>query len=80
MNLPARILVVEDEARIAEVIEGYLEAQGHGMDRAATGEEALDIAARRRPVLVLLDLGLPACRESTSAGASAPNPMCRSSC
>ena len=26
---PARILVVEDEARIAEVVQGYLEGQGH---------------------------------------------------
>ncbi len=56
---PARILVVEDEARIAEVVQGYLEGQGHSVDRAASGEEALAAAARRRPDLVILDLGLP---------------------
>jgi DNA-binding response OmpR family regulator len=56
---PARILVVEDEARIAEVVQGYLEAQGHTVDRAATGEAALAAAAGRRPDLVILDLGLP---------------------
>jgi two-component system response regulator RegX3 len=56
---PARILVVEDESRIAEVVQGYLEAQGHTVDWAATGEEALAAAAARRPDLVVLDLGLP---------------------
>ncbi len=56
---PARILVVEDEARIAEVVQSYLEAQGHVVDWAASGEEALAAAARRRPDLVVLDLGLP---------------------
>jgi two-component system response regulator ResD len=59
MSGPARILVVDDEARIAEVVQGYLEGQGHTVDRAATGEEALAAAASRRPDLVILDLGLP---------------------
>jgi DNA-binding response OmpR family regulator len=56
---PARILVVEDEARIAEVVQSYLEGQGHAVDWAASGEDALDAAASRRPDLVILDLGLP---------------------
>ena len=56
---PTRILVVDDEARIAEVVQGYLEGQGHTVDRAATGEEALAVAKSRRPDLVILDLGLP---------------------
>jgi two-component system, OmpR family, response regulator RegX3 len=59
MPTPARILVVEDEARIAEVVQSYLEAQGHTVDRAASGEEALAAVARCRPDLVVLDLGLP---------------------
>jgi DNA-binding response OmpR family regulator len=56
---PARILVVEDEARIAEVIQGYLEAQGYTVTWAGAGEEALAAAAARRPDLIVLDLGLP---------------------
>jgi len=59
MPTPARILVVEDETRIAEVVEGCLQAQGHTVIRSATGEEALAAAVSRRPDLAILDLGLP---------------------
>src|SRR5450756_3055603 len=59
MSTPTRILVVEDEARIAEVVQSYLEREGHMVVRAATGEDALADFARRRPDLVVLDLGLP---------------------
>ncbi len=59
MTGETRILVVEDEARIAEVVQEYLERDGHLVVRAATGGAALDAAARRRPDLVVLDLGLP---------------------
>ncbi len=54
-----RILVVEDEARIAEVVRQYLERDGYLVAGAATGEEALAEFARRRPALVVLDRGLP---------------------
>jgi two-component system, OmpR family, response regulator RegX3 len=59
MSTPTRILVVEDEARIAEVVQSYLEREGHMVVRTATGEDALADFARRRPDLVVLDLGLP---------------------
>jgi two-component system response regulator RegX3 len=59
MSIPTRILVVEDEARIAEVVQSYLEREGHRGVRAAPGEDALAAFARRRPDLVVLDLGLP---------------------
>jgi two-component system response regulator RegX3 len=59
MGDPTRILVVEDEARIAEVVQNYLEREGHLVVRAATGEDALDDFARQRPDLVVLDRGLP---------------------
>jgi two-component system response regulator RegX3 len=59
MGSPTRILVVEDEANIAEVVQSYLEREGHVVARAATGEDALDDFSRHRPDLVVLDLGLP---------------------
>jgi DNA-binding response OmpR family regulator len=54
-----RILVIEDEARIAEVVQQYLERDGHMVVWRATGEDALEDVARRPPSLVVLDLGLP---------------------
>jgi two-component system, OmpR family, response regulator RegX3 len=77
MKGPTRILLVEDEERIAEVVEQYLERAGYMVVRAATGEEALDDVAGRRPDLVVLDLGLPGmsgedvCR-SIRAGSDVP--------
>ncbi|RCH68913.1 response regulator [Streptomyces sp. SDr-06] len=54
-----RILVVDDDPTVAEVVTGYLERAGHAVDLAADGPAALSAAARRRPDLVVLDLMLP---------------------
>ncbi|MBB6029230.1 two-component system response regulator BaeR/two-component system response regulator AdeR [Oceanithermus desulfurans] len=54
-----RILVVEDEARIADVLERYLRAEGFVTERAASGKRALELWRAFRPDLILLDLMLP---------------------
>jgi two-component system KDP operon response regulator KdpE len=54
-----RVLVVDDEPQIQRALEVNLVARGYQVDLAATGEEALALAASRRPDVVLLDLGLP---------------------
>jgi two-component system OmpR family response regulator len=54
-----RILVVDDEAHIREVICFALEKAGHTPIIAATGPEALTRFHRDRPDLVILDIGLP---------------------
>ncbi|WP_329561311.1 response regulator transcription factor [Kitasatospora sp. NBC_01266] len=56
---PARILVVDDDPTVAEVVAGYLLRAGYLVDRAADGRAALERAARGRPDLVVLDLMLP---------------------
>jgi two-component system alkaline phosphatase synthesis response regulator PhoP len=53
------ILVVEDDARIAEIVNDYLRHAGFEVVRAGTGEDALVLASARHPNLVVLDLGLP---------------------
>jgi two-component system, OmpR family, KDP operon response regulator KdpE len=54
-----RVLVVDDEAPIRRALEANLRARGYDVDLAATGEQALDLAAKRHPDAVILDLGLP---------------------
>ena len=54
-----RILVVEDDDDIAELIQYNLERDGYAVTRVETGEAALERIARERPDLLLLDLMLP---------------------
>ena len=54
-----RILVVDDEPQILRALATNLRARDYDVDLAATGEEALTIAARKHPDLVIVDLGLP---------------------
>jgi DNA-binding response OmpR family regulator len=53
------ILVVEDEANIADLVELYLRKEGFRVLKAGSGEEGLTAARRERPRLVVLDVGLP---------------------
>ncbi|MEW2299479.1 response regulator transcription factor [Streptomyces sp. NPDC006655] len=55
----ARILVVDDDPTVAEVVAGYLDRAGHLVDRAGDGPTALTRAAAHWPDLVVLDLMLP---------------------
>lgn len=53
------VLVVDDEPHIRDVLRGYLEADGHQVLEAATGEDALDMLAAHDVDVVLLDVMLP---------------------
>lgn len=55
----ARVLVVEDEPRLAAVLSDYLRAAGHETDWVADGLRVREVFRRWRPDLVLLDLMLP---------------------
>ena len=54
-----RILVVDDEAGIRDLVGTYLRNEGFVVDDAADGDEALDRIARFPPDLMVLDLRLP---------------------
>jgi len=56
---PFRILVVDDERLIRELVESLFADGGVQVDGAATGTEALERAARNPPDLILLDVVLP---------------------
>ncbi len=53
------ILVVDDDPRVAEMIAGYLIQEGYHTLIAASGEEALKLAASERPFAVTLDIIMP---------------------
>jgi two-component system response regulator ResD len=53
------VLVVDDEPTIAEVVSRYLERAGYRTRVAADGAQALELVARQRPDLIVLDLMLP---------------------
>jgi two-component system phosphate regulon response regulator PhoB len=55
----ARILVVEDEPDIQEVLEYNLKRDGHEVTLTSTAKDGLRFARDRRPDIVLLDLMLP---------------------
>ena len=54
-----RVLIVEDDVDIADVLRRSLRNEGYEVKTSADGVEALDIAAGFVPDLVVLDLGLP---------------------
>ena len=55
----ARILVIEDEPDIQQVLEYNLREKGHKVYLAGNGDEGLKLAREKKPDLVLLDLMLP---------------------
>lgn len=57
--MSSRVLVVDDDPTIAEVVTGYLERAGFAVEHAPDGPQALAFAARTPPDLVVLDLMLP---------------------
>lgn len=56
---PAHILVVEDEASIAEVVSLYLKRAGYSVEIASDGRQAINIFQKQKPDFVILDLMLP---------------------
>src|SRR5689334_263663 len=55
----ARVLIIEDEPKLAAVLADYLRAEGYVVELLATGAGALDWIRRESPDVVLLDLMLP---------------------
>lgn len=71
-STPARVLVVEDEPRLAALLADYLKAAGHVVDIIHDGREVIPAVRASAPDLMLLDLMLPGrdgleiCRELRS--------------
>jgi two-component system, OmpR family, alkaline phosphatase synthesis response regulator PhoP len=76
-----RVLIVEDEADIRELMRYNLEREGFAVEEAADGPQALDKVARRVPDLMVLDLMLPGmpglqiCRQMRAGPSTARLPI-----
>ena len=57
--MPKRILVVDDETHIVQVLSLKLRNAGYEVVSAGDGEEAFDLAVRDRPDLVITDFQMP---------------------
>ena len=74
----SRILIVDDEPEIVRGLEDNLRFEGYQTSTAADGREALAVAAREAPDLILLDIMMPGlsgwdvCRELRSQGIDVP--------
>ncbi len=70
--MAARVLVVEDDTTVSEVISAYLERDGHDCRVAANGPAGEQEWSQWRPDLVVLDVMLPGASGWRSCGAGAP--------
>src|ERR687887_2168392 len=55
----AIILVVEDNQEDSDMLSRRLQRRGYRVVHAADGQQAVEMAARARPALILMDVGLP---------------------
>ena len=55
----ARVLIVEDEPKLAKLLDDYLRASGYETDCVDDGREVVAAVQRHRPDLIILDLMLP---------------------
>ena len=58
-TMSATILIVEDESRLASILEDYLRREHFRTERAGDGKRALELWRAARPDLILLDVMLP---------------------
>jgi sigma-B regulation protein RsbU (phosphoserine phosphatase) len=56
---PARILTIDDEALVREILTAYLEDSGFEVIQAGDGQTGIDLIGREQPDLVLCDLRMP---------------------
>ena len=64
--MSTRILVVDDEPNIVNILRSNLEREGYKVIAAYDGEEAIRLAASKDPDLILLDCMLPVSTALTS--------------
>ncbi len=59
MNIVKKILIADDEPDILEIIQFNLQAEGYEVATAKNGDEAIDMAKKHQPDLIILDIMMP---------------------
>jgi DNA-binding response OmpR family regulator len=54
-----KVLVVDDEQQVRELLGNFLEKEGYEVVLASNGEEAIELTRKESPQVILLDLKLP---------------------
>ena len=72
-----RVLVVDDDSAIRQMVAEVLRDEGHITDEATNGSQALDVVKANRPDAILLDLMMPVMDGPTFLRACRDMPDCR---
>jgi two-component system alkaline phosphatase synthesis response regulator PhoP len=59
MNIVKKILIADDEPDILEIIQFNLQTEGYEVATAKNGDEAIDMAKKHQPDLIILDIMMP---------------------
>lgn len=59
MPIHHKILIADDDAEMLETLSSLLAAEGYDIVRAENGQEAVELAAKELPALVMLDIHMP---------------------
>jgi signal transduction histidine kinase/DNA-binding response OmpR family regulator len=72
-----RVLVVDDDAKALEIIDGMLSPRGIAVLKAPGGQQGIELAVREHPDLILLDLMMPGLNGFDALGALKAHPATR---
>jgi CheY-like chemotaxis protein len=73
--MPKKVLIVEDNKYLREILASILHSSGYVIMEAATGLQGVEIALAEQPTLILLDLDLPDITGIETARVLKENPL-----
>lgn len=78
MGRMARILIVDDDTTIRDMLETVLSDEGYATFKAGNGRDGVELAKQVRPELILMDIMMPVVDGATAIGQLRENPSTRS--
>ena len=78
--MPQTVLIVDDEKRLVSLVESYLTQEGYRVATAFNGKQALEVAAKEKPDLIILDIMMPEMNDMNFCVRIVPNATLPSLC